>query len=106
MVDRDEKHMLALRHRARKQILRTGAPETALLAAEAFGPCDWLPLARAMDRMFIVGVGHLTQRRFWFTRDHRLDGMSPIEALRTPDGPQRVCDLAAAWRPRRTRTFL
>jgi hypothetical protein len=87
--------------RARRRLLHAGAPETAIRAAEAHGHHDWTPLAHAMDRMFMVGYGHLSQRRFWFTRHPRLGGLSPIEAMAQPGGVDSVFELARVWaRPR------
>lgn len=83
--------------RARSVVALAGVPETTIRAAEAFGPVDWYRLAGAVDRMFLVDGGRMAHRRFWFTRDVTLGGLSPLEALKTPGGVDRVATLAGAF---------
>jgi hypothetical protein len=83
-----------LQTRARLLVACAGVPETTMRAAEAHGPADWQGLATAMDSMFVAGGSQLAHRRFWFTRDLKLGGLSPLEALGQPDGIDRVASLA------------
>ncbi len=80
---------------ARSILVRAGVPEGTLTKAETHGAVNWEPLAVAIDDMFIVGLGEITQMAF--LRSNAGHGLTALELLERPGGAKRVYDAARRW---------
>lgn len=70
-----------------RSLERLGIPSEAVLAGELEA---WDALDAELDRFSAYGYGPATQRRYLHTPHPRLEGITPIEALREPGGIARV----------------
>lgn len=85
MLDLDRQRQL------RQLIGCMGVPDEVLIRTEAVHPgLDWRPLVAALDVVFLARGGGLAQSWFWRQRHLELSGMTPLEALPRPGGPERV----------------
>lgn len=75
---------------ARAALRFSGLPEEVVADIESRRTVDWRMLAGALDGLYMAAGGALGVRRVMNTPAKALDGLTPIDALRDADGPERV----------------